>query len=213
MHILSYSMMNQSVHSYVHIIRCVAIVSIVSLVCACQESNTDQGTLMDTESTIASSQSDVSDLKAPQMNFGKSDRTDDAQLKSKMISGQSGQGQALLAQVYPIQLNAGDQVKLYTWSDQAVGIYVFKPGKAQNWTEELLRAKSNGVQIGMESKELMVKAEASGDYAIAIQPLTKEVTQFIVNIQCQVGPCLSAIEKEKDRVMQENVEAIDLLRE
>ena len=86
----------------------------------------------DSNSELASSQNlknmpaSSAEFQVPSLAFGKSDQTQSAELKETLKLTHSYPDVAEKAHVFPIQLQKGDRIKVYTWTDQLAMVLMFE---------------------------------------------------------------------------------------
>ena len=151
--------------------------------------------------------SDASELRAPGLNFTKTDRTGEAELLAELNLGQASQLESPLAQVIPISLQAGDQASISVWSDQPSALMLYSPsGVSDRWQTEEARLLSEAQKEGLESLTLTLNAPQAGRYALVLVP-TAGVTQHLITAQCSGGPCLAELASKERTAVQEEQEA------
>lgn len=179
------------------------LIMLLLSLCACHSAELDpQGELK----LITRPQS-AHEVKAPGLNFTKSDQTGDAELVSELAFGEVFQLESALAQVIPIPLQEGDHSSISVWSNQASVLMIYRPSTIDGlWQMEEQRLLSDWYKEGLESVTLDFKATQTGRYALVIVP-TAGVTQHLITTQCNQGPCRSQLLSEAQRLLNEEQEA------
>ena len=149
----------------------------------------------DSSSNLGSSQSldesSSSAFQMPSLNFGKSDQTQTAELKSPLIFTQSYPDVAEKAHVFPIELKSGDRIKVYAWTDQLAMVLMFGSDQQdQHWKNEEWRQATNDLKPGLAKQEIEFQAQKTGRHVVVIAPYQSPV-EYLLNVQCISGSCLS----------------------
>ena len=150
----------------------------------------------DSKSNLGSSQniqgSSTQDFQEPSLLFGKSDRTDSAVLKDRLEFMKSYPDVAEKAHVFPVELKAGDRIKVYAWTDQLAMILMYgSDNQDQNWKDEEWRKATNDLKPGLAKQEVEFQAKTDGRHVVVMAPFRGEI-EYLLNVQCLSGSCLES---------------------
>lgn len=179
------------------------LLALTSALSACGDARTEPRGEVD----LIARPSSAAEVRAPGLNFTKTDRTGEAELLGELSFGQASQLESPLAQVIPIPLQSGDRASISVWSDQPSALMLYSPsGVADQWQTEEARLLSEAQKEGLEVLTLTLSAAQSGRYALVIVP-TAGATQHLITAQCTGGPCLDQQSSEAQRAVSEEQEA------
>lgn len=149
------------------------------------------------------------ELKAPALNFTKTDRTGDAELRSELSFGQVSQLESPLAQVIPIPLSEGDRASVSVWSDQPSALMVYSPSDVDGlWQVEERRLLTEARKEGLEALTLSWSAAQAGRYALVVVPVEGSA-RHLITAQCEGGPCLTQLADQAQESVTEEREATE----
>ena len=158
----------------------------------------------DSQPTLSSSQnlqnqSEVAEgFQVPSLAFGKSDQTQTAELKSALKFSQSYPDVAEKAHVFPLTLQKGDRIRVYTWTDQLAMILMFgSETQDRIWKDEEWRQATQNVKPGLAKQDVEFEAKQDGRHVVVVAPYG-QATEYLLNVQCVSGSCLKSEELNQD---------------
>ena len=150
----------------------------------------------DSQSTLSSSQTlqnqprSLDTFQAPSLSFGKNDQTQTAELKTHLIFAQSYPDIAEKAHVFPVDLQKGDRIKIYGWTNQLAMLLMFGTESQERiWKDEEWRQATESVKPGLAKQEIEFQAKQDGRHVVVIAPYDQAV-EYLLNVQCVSGSCL-----------------------
>lgn len=130
-------------------------------------------------------------FSAPSLSFGKNDQTDSALLKSNLTFLKTYVDVAEKAHVFPVELQAGDQIKVHLWSEQLAVLMMFGPENQEGiWKDEQWREATQTLKPGLDKQETTYTVEKTGRHVVVVAPYQNS-TEYLLNLQCLSGSCMN----------------------
>ena len=132
------------------------------------------------EYEVISSSKQLVEAPAPDLQFGKADKSTNTKLGDRLEAGTAASGTVTGFTALPVTLTRDEVLEVQTWTERPAVIMVYGPRTGTDWDFRRVQAATRDIKPGVNSEYLQYAAPESGEYLVVVGNGDEEPNRWIL---------------------------------
>ena len=132
------------------------------------------------EYEVISSSEQLIEAPAPDLQFGKADKSSNTRLGQRLEAGTAASGTVTGFTALPVTLTRDEVLEVQTWTERPAVIMVYGPRAGTDWDFRRVQAATRDIKPGVNSEYLQYAAPESGEYLVVVGNGDEEPNRWIL---------------------------------